>query len=153
MHILYRLAVLCALAAFAGCARPVEHVAAAKAPCGANAIAIVAANVRAAAREGFGTASERIERAARISLSCAPQTRSNQQAFQDRWRGANALILSAEFAHQAAENGRAGRLLHEGYAIMRELRPPVHVGTLTSTLLAERLESARHEMQGRWIYW
>lgn len=36
---------------------------------------------------------------------------------------------------------------------MHALRPPVHVGALTSTLLAERLNTAQHELRGRWIYW
>ena len=48
---------------------------------------------------------------------------------------------------------RAHRLLHEGYAIMHALRPPRNTSALTSSLIADKLDAAKRDMQGQWAYW
>lgn len=103
---------------------------------------MIAANDSAIARHHYRSASHVAERAARISLGCG-----------DRWRAANALVVAAELAHQAKDQRRAQNLLARGYALMQALHPPRHATALTSTLMAQRLDTARRDMQGQWAYW
>lgn len=130
--------------ALAACAqqRPAPVKDAPKAACTDRATKIVAANVSAISQHRYGAASRAAEHAASISLACG-----------DRWRAANALIVAAELAHQASDAARAKRLLAHGYALMHALHPPQHATALTSTLMAQRLDTARRDMHGQWAYW
>ncbi len=102
----------------------------------------MAANDAAVREHRYAQASATAERAARISLACG-----------DRWRAANALIVAAELAHQSGNAARARGLVHEGFGIMRALRRTIDANDVDSTLLAEKLDGARRDMQGRWVYW
>ena len=113
---------------------------------------IVAQNVGAISSRRYAQASLAAEKAARISLTCAATETASAQ-FNDRWRGANALVVAAELAHQAAQPQRAKRLLAQGYAIMHMLRPPAHVSSLTSTLIAQTRDGAERDLRGEWSYW
>lgn len=110
--------------------------------CTARATDMIAANGTAIAEHRYRAASHVAERAARISLGCG-----------DRWRAANALVVAAELAHQAKDQQRAQDLLARGYALMQALHPPRHATALTSTLMAQRLDTMRRDMQGQWAYW
>lgn len=121
--------------------------------CTDRATQIVETNETTIAAHRYSAASLAAERAARVSLSCAAAESSAAAQFADRWRAANALVVAAELAHQASDAARAHRLLHEGYTIMHALRPPSHVSAVTSTLLAQKLDTARRDMQGEWAYW
>jgi hypothetical protein len=121
--------------------------------CASRATQIIAQNVDAITARHYVQASQAAERAARVSLSCAAAERSPVQRFSDRWRGANALVVSAELAHQANQPARAHALLHEGYSIMHDLRPPHRMSDLTSALIAEKLDGALRDMRGQWSYW
>ncbi len=120
--------------------------------CTDRATRTIAENVSAIAARRYALASSAAERAARISLACAA-TDDTAVQFDDRWRAANALVVAAELAHQANNVPRAHKLLHEGYAIMHTLRPPDHTSALTSTLIAQKLDTVRRDMQGQWAYW
>lgn len=148
-------AVIAAAAVLPGCAATaVQHrTAAVRTPCGERAVHIIAQNVNAISSHQYAAASRAAERAARISLACASRERSKSQGFGDRWRGANALVVAAELAHQASQQHRANRLLAEGYRIMRSLQPPAHVSTLTSTLISQTRDGAERDMRGQWSYW
>jgi hypothetical protein len=156
MNATLRFALCFAVIGLVACSQaPAVHTtstAAAARSCSDRATQIVAQNVGAITDHRYGDASIAAERAARVSLNCA-QTDEPAQRFGDRWRGANALVVAAELAHQGSDDARAHRLLHEGYAIMRQLRPPHHVSSITSTLIAEKLDTARRDMQGQWAYW
>lgn len=110
--------------------------------CTDRATSMIASNGTAIAEHRYRAASRVAERAARISLGCG-----------DRWRAANALVVAAELAHQAKDQQRAQNLLARGYALMQALHPPRHATALTSTLMAQRLDTARRDMQGQWAYW
>lgn len=138
-----RFAPVAAMVALSACAQAPAHVRITVAqPCRARAATLVAANVPAISHHRYLTASRAAERAAAISLSCG-----------DRWRAANALVVAAELAHQSHQPARAQRLLQRGYAIMHALLPPRHATALTSTLMAQRLDTAKRDMQGQWAYW
>ena len=136
------------------CASPAQTTAgrADNASCDDRATQIVSANVTSITTHHYDQASRMTERAGRLSLACA-ETGSLADRFDARWRAANALVVSAELAHEAHDYKRAHSLLHEGYAIMHSLHPPRHVSELTSTLIAQKLDSARHDMAGQWAYW
>src|SRR5579884_1089110 len=121
-----RICAAVALAALTGCAAPrADHqTARMNTPCSERAVQIIARNVDAISSHRYGDASNAAEKAARISLSCAETESSTADRFSDRWRGANALVVAAELAHQAAQQRRANRLLAEGYGIMHALQPP-----------------------------
>lgn len=148
-----RIAAALATAALAGCAAGSTHKhVAVQTACTQRAVQIIAQNVGAISSRRYAQASIAAERAARISLQCAGTERAAAQ-FSDRWRGANALVVAAELAHQAAQQNRARRLLAEGYAIMHQLRPPAHVSALTSTLIAQTRDGAERDLRGQWSYW
>jgi hypothetical protein len=149
-------AAIAAAAALSGCAATAAHrerTAAIDTPCNARAVQIIARNVGAISSHHYADASRAAEQAARISLNCSASESSATQRFSDRWRGANALVVAAELAHQAAQNERAGRLLAEGYRIMHSLQPPAHVSALTSTLISQTRDGAERDMRGEWSYW
>jgi hypothetical protein len=142
-----------ATAALTGCAAAGTHKhLALETACSQRAVQIVAQNVGAISSHRYAQASLAAERAGRISLQCAAGEPASAQ-FSDRWRGANALVVAAELAHQAAQPKRAQRLLAEGYAIMHQLRPPAHVSALTSTLIAQTRDGAERDRRGQWSYW
>lgn len=120
--------------------------------CSDRARQIVAENVLTITTHQYTRASLAAEKAARTSLTCANKE-SAAEAFDDRWRGANALVVAAELAHEANDPNRARRLLNEGYAIMHNLRPPTHVSDVTSSLIAQKLGTAREDLAGKWAYW
>lgn len=141
--LLIAVALLCA-----ACSAPVQY----RAPkervvltCDDRATRIISWNAGLITAHRYAAASAAAERAARASLGCPD--------FADRWRGANALIVAAELAHQAKQPARAAQLLGEGYAIMNALHLPKHSSELTSTLIAQKLDTARQDMAGRWAYW
>jgi hypothetical protein len=142
------------IAVLSACAQhtPTHVVNARAAQCTARATSLIAANVSVIAQHHYSAASRAAERAARISLACVA-TDSTIVQFDDRWRAANAFVVAAELAHQANDQLRARRLLHEGYNIMHALRPPDHVSALTSTLIAQKLDTARRDLHGQWVYW
>lgn len=148
-------AVIAVAAALQGCAAPAAHQRTARidTPCNQRAVQIIAQNVGAISTHRYGDASRAAERAARISLTCASSEPNTIDRFSDRWRGANALVVAAELAHQAAQQQRAGRLLAEGYSIMHALQPPKHVSALTSTLIAQTRDGAERDLRGQWSYW
>jgi hypothetical protein len=148
-------AVIAAAAVLPGCAASaVQHRSVSvNTPCGDRAVQIIAQNVNAISSHRYAAASRTAERAARISLACASRERSKRQAFSDRWRGANALVVAAELAHQASQQHRANRLLAEGYRIMRSLQPPAHVSALTSTLISQTRDGAERDLHGQWSFW
>lgn len=148
-------AAIAAAAALPGCAAPAAHhrATALNSPCSERAVQIVAQNVGAISSHRYADASRAAERAGRISLQCAASEASDAQRFSDRWRGANALVVAAELAHQAAQQQRADRLLAEGYRIMHALQPPAHVSSLTSTLISQTRDGAERDMRGQWSYW
>lgn len=136
-----------------GCSQaPVQHLSAARVPCSEQATQIIAHNVTAITGHRYRDASNAAERAARASLACAAGD-PPVDAFNDKWRGANELVVSAELAHQGADEARAHRLLHEGYAIMHSLRPPRSTSAMTSSLIADKLDGARRDLSGHWAYW
>lgn len=141
-------------AALSACrATPVQHRTADGAtPCSQRAAVIAAQNVDAISAHRYALASRVAEAAGRISLACATDE-SPGARFADRWRGANALVVAAELAHQAAEPTRAKRLLAEGYHIMNTIRPPAHVSDLTSTLISQTRAGAERDLRGQWLYW
>ena len=147
-------AAVAAAAALPGCAASAAHHTTADitTPCSDRAVQIIARNVDAISSHQYAAASRAAEQAGRISLACAPHE-APAQRFSDRWRGANALVVAAELAHQAAQQDRANRLLAEGYRIMRSLQPPAHVSALTSTLIAQTRDGAERDMRGQWSYW
>ncbi|HET9096224.1 MAG TPA: hypothetical protein VFN37_06155 [Candidatus Baltobacteraceae bacterium] len=149
-----RIAAAVAVAALTGCAAAAthKHIATIDTPCSARAVQIVAQNVEAISSRRYAQASLAAEKAARISLACA-STETAKAQFSDRWRGANALVVAAELAHQGAQPQRAKRLLAQGYAIMHMLRPPAHVSELTSTLISQTRDGAERDLRGEWSYW
>ena len=150
----FRNTFLASILAVAGCAHPqVQHVSAARIACSQRATQIIAQNVTAITQHRYRAASAAAERAARASLECAARETSSADAFSDKWRGANELVVSAELAHQGSNERRAHRLLHEGYAIMHALRPPRNASVLTSSLIADKLDGARRDLRGQWAYW
>jgi hypothetical protein len=154
MTYLVRTVLLAAVVGMTGCAHaPVQHLSSAGLPCGDRATQIIARNVTSITEHRYRDASVAAERAARTSLACAASEGTTQQAFSDKWRGANELVVSAELAHQASDETRAHRLLHEGYAIMHALRPPRNASALTSSLIADKLDAARRDLHGQWAYW
>jgi hypothetical protein len=148
-------AAIAAAAALPGCAAPAAHhqTAAIDTPCSEHAVQIIARNVGSISSHRYADASRAAEQAARISLTCSASEPSATQRFSDRWRGANALVVAAELAHQAAQHQRANRLLAEGYRIMHSLQPPAHVSALTSTLISQTRDGAERDMRGEWSYW
>jgi hypothetical protein len=154
MTYLIRTVFIAGVVAMSGCTHaPVLHLSAGGIPCGDRATQIIAQNVTSITDRRYGDASIAAERAARVSLACAGSESSRSRAFSDKWRGANELVVSAELAHQAANETRAHRLLHEGYTIMHALRPPRNASALTSSLIADKLDAARRDLQGQWAYW
>lgn len=147
------LAVLAA-AAIAGCSggTPHQYAVTVDTPCSSRAVQIIAHNVDSIAAHRYAQASRAAERAARVSLTCAGSETPSAQ-FNDRWRGANALVVAAELAHQAKDDARAKQLLREGYGIMHALRPPAHVSALTSTLISQTRSGAERDLRGQWSYW
>jgi hypothetical protein len=149
-----RLTALCAAAALAACAAPSHHgTTALVTACEQQATQIVAQNVGAIAAHRYASASAAAEQAARVSLACSARESDASVRFSDRWRGANALVVAAELAHQAAQPERAHALLAEGYRIMHELRPPAHTSSLTSTLISQTRIGAERDLRGQWSYW
>jgi|GEM_PF-6032851 len=135
-------------------ARPNTHVTYHRSSdCTERATNIIAANVSTIAAHRYADASRAAESAARIALSCASAEESPATRFDNRWRAANALVVAAELAHQAKDVQRAHRLLHEGYTVMHTLRPPDHLSALTSTLIAQKMDTARRDMNGQWAAW
>jgi hypothetical protein len=154
MAYLIRAAFIAGVITMAGCSHSTaQHLSASEVPCGERATQIIAQNVTSITQHRYGDASVAAERAARASLSCAASETSSPQSFNDKWRGANELVVAAELAHQASDETRAHRLLHEGYAIMHGLRPPRNTSALTSSLIADKLDAARRDLQGQWAYW
>ncbi len=102
--------------------------------------ALMAANSHVISEHLYAQASQNAEHAARTALSCG-----------DRWRAANALIVAAELAHQHGDYTRARTLVHEGFGLMRTLRPAQK--TVSSALLAQQIHSAKRDMNGQWTYW
>lgn len=149
-----RIAAALAAAALTGCAAAAthQHVAATQTPCSERAVQIIAQNVGAISSHQYAEASLTAERAGRMSLRCAASEESAAQ-FSDRWRGANALVVAAELAHQASQPQRAKQLLAEGYGIMHALRAPAHVSALTSTLISQTRDGAERDLHGQWSYW
>lgn len=153
MVFLFRIALLTGIFAIAGCSQPtVRHLSDARVPCGERATQIIAQNVNTISHHRYAAASDAAERAARASLACASNAPA-AEAFSDKWRGANELVVAAELAHQASNDARAHRLLHEGYAIMHGLRPPRDTSAMTSSLIADKLDGARRDLAGQWAYW
>jgi hypothetical protein len=151
---LIRTALIAGAISMAGCSHATsQHLSAVGLPCGERATQIIAQNVTSITQHRYRDASSAAERAARASFSCAASEKSTPQAFNDKWRGANELVVAAELAHQASDETRAHRLLHEGYAVMHNLRPPRNASALTSSLIADKLDAARRDMQGQWAYW
>lgn len=150
-----RIIAVLAVAALAGCAAASapKHTANINTPCGDRAVQIISHNVDAISAHRYAAASQAAERAARISLECASHERVSRARFTDQWRGANALVVAAELAHQATQPARASRLLAEGYRIMHALQPPAHVSDLTSTLISQTRDGAERDMHGQWAYW
>lgn len=149
-----RIAAALAIVVLTGCsAQAQRHTANINTPCTERAVQIIAHNVDSIAGHRYAAASRAAERAARISLACAAQEPGSQNRFSDRWRGANALVVAAELAHQAAQPQRARRLLAEGYGIMHALQPPAHVSALTSTLISQTRDGAERDLRGQWAYW
>jgi hypothetical protein len=154
MTYLIRTVLIAGVVGMAGCAHTTaQHLTEAGVPCGERATQIIAQNVTSITEHRYRDASVAAEHAARVSLACAASEASTPQAFGDKWRGANELVVSAELAHQAADEGRAHRLLHEGYTIMHSLRPPRNASALTSSLIADKLDAARRDLQGQWALW
>lgn len=151
---IHTILIACALG-MAGCAHApaVQQVSASELPCGDRATQIIARNVTSILHRQYRNASVVAERAARASLACASSESSRAQAFSDKWRGANELVVAAELAHQASDDRRAADLLHEGYAVMHALRPPHDTNAMTSSLIADKLDAARRDMSGHWAYW
>ena len=146
---------LCAICFLVACAAPRQQFSATRADavsCDDRATQIISANVTSITTHHYDQASRMTERAGRLSLACAAAG-SQADRFGARWRASNALVVAAELAHEAHDYKRAHSLLHEGYAIMHALHPPRHVSELTSTLIAQKLDSARHDMAGQWAYW
>lgn len=153
MVLLYRTVCIAGIFALSGCAQPVRPVSTdTRLPCSDRATQIIAQNVNAVAHHRYAEASAAAERAARASFSCASVAPPGE-SFSDKWRGANELVVAAELAHQASDDARAHRLLHEGYAIMHALRPPRGASAMTSSLIADKLDSARRDLAGQWAYW
>lgn len=150
-----RIITLCIFAALTACAAPeARHYAAShETACGQRAVQLIAQNVDTISARRYSAASSAAEQAARVSLACAQTERTQQERFSDRWRGANALVVAAELAHQAAQPQRAKRLLAEGYRIMHQLQTPSHVSTLTSTLISQTRDGAERDLRGQWSYW
>lgn len=132
---------------------PQRHIFVMNTPCSDRAMQLIAHNVDTISSHHYAAASLAAEQAARTSLACAAQESSTFARFNDRWRGANALVVAAELAHQAAQQQRAHRLLAEGYAIMHALQPPSHVSALTSTLIAQTRDGAERDRRGQWAAW
>ncbi len=154
MAYLIRTVLVAGAISMAGCSHALSpHLSAAGIPCGDRATQIIAQNVTSITQHRYRDASHAAERAARASLACATSELSAPQAFSDKWRGANELVVAAELAHQAADETRAHRLLHEGYTVMHALRPPRNASALTSSLIADKLDAAKRDMQGQWAYW
>lgn len=150
-----RIAAALVVAALAGCSAPAahRHTATINTPCTNRAVQIIARNVDAISARKYAQASRAAEQAARISLACSSQESAASARFSDRWRGANALVVAAELAHQASQNARAHRLLAEGYDIMHALQPPAHVSELTTTLISQTRDGAERDLHGQWSYW
>lgn len=150
-----RIVTLFIFAALTACAAPAarHYTATQETACGQRAVQLIAQNVDTISARRYSAASSAAEHAARLSLACAQTERTGQARFSDRWRGANALVVAAELAHQAAQPQRAKRLLAEGYRIMHELQPPSHVSTLTSTLISQTRDGAERDLRGQWSYW
>jgi hypothetical protein len=150
-----RVAALFGICLLAACAAPARggSTSADHFSCSDRATQIISANAASVAAHQYDAASRNAEHAARVSLECARISADPVERFSDRWRGANALVVSAELAHEANQYPRAHALLREGYAIMHNLQPPNHVSEITSTLIAQKLDGARHDMAGHWIYW
>ncbi|HZZ66521.1 MAG TPA: hypothetical protein VFE17_13525, partial [Candidatus Baltobacteraceae bacterium] len=128
--------------ALAACAHaPRTHVVYSASSCIDRATDTFAQNVWAIRAHRYAEASTAAEDAARMALTCANKATGSSRT-QARWRAANALVVSAELAHQAKDTGRARRLLREGYAIMHSVRPP-RTDAFTSTLVAQKLDVAR----------
>lgn len=144
-----------ALLTLVACAaeRPIHRTAQIDTACSQRATQLIARNVDTISTHRYDAASRAAEEAARISLRCAATESAGTERFADRWRGANALVVAAELAHQAAEHARAQHLLAEGYGIMHGLQPPAHVSALTSTLISQTLDGARRDLRGQWSYW
>ena len=154
MMLMLRCAAIAGVCLLTACAQQVHRtVTVTPVSCDQRATQIIAANVASITSHRYADASRAAEHAGRVSLSCAAESASQAQRFADRWRGANALVVAAELAHEANDYSRARGLLHEGYAIMHTLRPPHEMSELTSTLIVQKLDSARHDMAGQWAYW
>jgi hypothetical protein len=148
-------ALLAIAAALAACSKapPVQHhTVGVGTVCSERAAQIAAQNVDAISSRRYAAASRAAEASARVSLACAAHETPSAR-FADQWRGANALVVAAELAHQAAQPERARRLLAEGYHIMNALRPPAHISDLTSTLISQTRAGAERDMRGQWLYW
>lgn len=143
------------IAALCACTQhPTAHIVYSRTgKCADRATNVVAANVAVIAAHEYASASQATESAARIALGCAAKDGSPAGQFGDRWRAANALVVAAELAHRANDIPRAHRLLREGYGVMHALRPPERVSPLTSTLIAQELDSAERDMHGQWAAW
>ncbi|MFN2448534.1 MAG: hypothetical protein ABR508_01900 [Candidatus Baltobacteraceae bacterium] len=144
MASLLRFAAAFAVAALASCTTPAHHAAAqaADARCGARAAQLMNSSTGSVSARRYEAASRKAEGAARIWLGCG-----------DRWRGANAMIVAAELAHQHGDAAHARSLVHQGFAIMHGLRKTVSVNAMQSSLLADKLHSAARDMRGEWSYW
>jgi len=137
----FRLLAALGVAAIAACSaapgKPARTVSV-RAACEDRAASLITANAGAVAAHEYALASGNAERAARISLSCG-----------DRWRAANELIVAAELAHQQGNAARARALVHEGFGIMKR----VGSREVTSSLLAQQMNSAQRDLSGTWTLW
>lgn len=154
-HRMLRLIATVTALALTACARAQSphHASIVKTPCADRAVQLISHNVDAISSHHYAAASRAAEQAARISLQCAASESTAYAKFNDRWRGANGLVVAAELAHQAAQQKRADRLLAEGYLIMHSLQPPAHVSALTSTLISQTRDGAERDRRGQWAYW
>lgn len=137
----FRLLAALGVAAIAACSatpgKPAQRVSV-HVSCEDRAASLINANERAVANRNYALASGNAERAARISLSCG-----------DRWRAANELIVAAELAHQQGDVARARGLVREGFGIMKRVRSK----EVTSSLLAQQMNSAQRDLSGSWTLW
>lgn len=108
----------------------------------ASATSLIASNESLIAAHRYAQASRNAESAARSELAC-----------RDRWRAANELIVAAELAHQQGDLPRARSLVHEGFALMRAMRPDKDANPVSSALLAQQLSSAQRDLRGEWTFW
>ena len=141
---LLKIAAVLGVAALTACGAPSNpsSARAAGVTCGMRAAQTMSAGTADVKARRYGAAARSAENAAHMWLACG-----------DRWRGANALIAAGELAHQSGHSAHGRALVHEGLGIMHGLRQTISINEVQSSLLAQKLNSASHDMQGHWSYW